>query len=140
MTPLGGYCNQLCVQSISNSSNVASSFASVVAIDCELEELERDDFLFKRGMTWGRPDPTQLSEFMKDAYTKKLRYMDHEYTKKLVNFHKKNNKIATVSAVRPPLRFGELEITKNNAVKSFKEKSQTSISWINGGFFVLNLN
>jgi hypothetical protein len=53
-------------------------------IDCELEELERDDFLFKRGMTWGRPDPTQLSEFMKDAYTKKLRYMDHEYTKKLV--------------------------------------------------------
>lgn len=53
-------------------------------IDCELQELERDDFLFKKGMTWGKPNPSQLLEFMTDAYTKRLRYMDHEYTKKLV--------------------------------------------------------
>lgn len=53
-------------------------------IDCELQELERDDFLFKKGMTWGKPDPNQLLEFMKDAYDKKLRYMNHEHTKKLV--------------------------------------------------------
>ena len=53
-------------------------------IDCELQELERDDFLFKKGMTWGKPNPSQLLEFMEDAYNKKLRYMDHEYTKNLV--------------------------------------------------------
>jgi len=53
-------------------------------IDCELQELERDDFLFKKGMTWGKPNPNQLLEFMEDAYNKKLRYMDHEHTKNLV--------------------------------------------------------
>ena len=53
-------------------------------IDCELQELERDDFLFKKGMIWGKPNPSQLLEFMEDAYEKKLRYMDHEHTKQLV--------------------------------------------------------
>lgn len=53
-------------------------------INCELQELERDDFLFKKGMTWGKPNPDQLLEFMRDAYEKRLRYMDHEHTKKLV--------------------------------------------------------
>ena len=53
-------------------------------IDCELQELEKDDFLFKRGMVWGKPNPSQLLEFMEDAYNKKLRYMDHTHTKKLV--------------------------------------------------------
>lgn len=53
-------------------------------IECELQELERDDFLFKKGMVWGKPNPNQLLEFMRDAYDKKLRYMNHDYTKKLV--------------------------------------------------------
>lgn len=53
-------------------------------IDCELQELEKDDFLFKKGMIWGKPNPSQLLEFMEDAYNKKLRYMNHEHTKKLV--------------------------------------------------------
>ena len=53
-------------------------------IDCELQELERDDFLFKKGMTWGKPNPSQLLEFMEDAYNKKLQYMNHEHTKNLV--------------------------------------------------------
>lgn len=53
-------------------------------IECELQELERDDFLFKKGMVWGKPNPNQLLEFMRDAYDKKLRFMNHEHTKKLV--------------------------------------------------------
>ena len=53
-------------------------------IQCELQELERDDFLFKKGMVWGKPNPNQLLAFMRDAYDKKLRYMNHEHTKKLV--------------------------------------------------------
>ena len=57
--------------------------------------------------------------------------------KKLNLFHKNNKRLITVTAVRPPARFGEIIIT-NNKVKSFKEKPQTSNSWINGGFFIAN--
>jgi glucose-1-phosphate cytidylyltransferase len=56
---------------------------------------------------------------------------------KLVKFHLKHKKIATMTAVRPPVRFGEIELN-NNQVSSFKEKNQSSKNWINGGFFVLN--
>ena len=57
--------------------------------------------------------------------------------KKLLNFHKKNNKLVTVTAVRPPARFGVLKFT-GNLVKYFKEKSKVDEGWINGGFFVIN--
>jgi len=56
--------------------------------------------------------------------------------KKLVKFHKKSKKIATLTAVRPPARFGGLKLS-GNSVKYFKEKSKLDESWINGGFFVL---
>ena len=55
----------------------------------------------------------------------------------LVEHHKKNKKLATLSAVRPPVRFGELEI-EENLISSFKEKPRLQKGWINGGFFVLN--
>ena len=58
--------------------------------------------------------------------------------KKLLKFHLKNKKIASITAVRPPVKFGELIINKNSAVRSFLEKPQVSKGWINGGFFVLN--
>ena len=57
--------------------------------------------------------------------------------RKLVKFHQKNKKIATMTIVRPPVRFGEVKI-KNDIVKSFREKPQITSSWINGGFFVFN--
>ena len=55
---------------------------------------------------------------------------------KLYNFHKRNKKKITVTAVHPPARFGELEI-RGNLVKTFKEKPQLQKGWINGGFFVV---
>ena len=55
----------------------------------------------------------------------------------LLNFHLKHKKIATVTAVHPPVRFGELEI-ENDEVIDFEEKPQAKAGWINGGFFVLN--
>lgn len=55
----------------------------------------------------------------------------------LVEFHRKHNKMATVTAVHPTARFGELLISKEQDVVSFKEKPQTTQGWINGGFFVL---
>ena len=56
---------------------------------------------------------------------------------KLKKFHDSHRKIATVTAVHPPVRFGELEIT-NDKVTNFEEKPQAKAGWINGGFFVLN--
>lgn len=55
---------------------------------------------------------------------------------KLINFHKKNKKIATLTAVRPPARFGAVKLT-GNKVSYFKEKSKLDEGWINGGFFVM---
>jgi glucose-1-phosphate cytidylyltransferase len=56
---------------------------------------------------------------------------------KLVNFHKQSAKIATLSAVYPTARFGELIIEDNNTVSSFREKPQLDSGRINGGFFVM---
>ena len=53
-------------------------------IECELEKLEQDDFLFQKGMEWGKPNFDQLLEYMRDVYAKRLRYMDHAHTKQLV--------------------------------------------------------
>jgi glucose-1-phosphate cytidylyltransferase len=55
---------------------------------------------------------------------------------KLIAFHKAHGKLATVTAVRPPARFGGLEL-HGAEVRAFAEKNQTSEGWINGGFFVL---
>jgi glucose-1-phosphate cytidylyltransferase len=55
---------------------------------------------------------------------------------KLLNFHKKNKKIATLTAVRPPARFGAIKL-KGKYVSYFKEKAKLDEGWINGGFFVI---
>ncbi len=55
---------------------------------------------------------------------------------KLLKFHKDHKKLATVSAVRPSARFGELDLD-GDRVLSFEEKPQLQKGWINGGFFVL---
>jgi glucose-1-phosphate cytidylyltransferase len=54
----------------------------------------------------------------------------------LLRFHRATGKLATVTAVRPPARFGEL-IFDGNLVAAFHEKPQTGEGWINGGYFVL---
>ena len=55
----------------------------------------------------------------------------------LVSFHKKNNKVVTVTAVQPDARFGGMELAADGSVNAFREKSKTDAQWINGGFFVL---
>lgn len=56
---------------------------------------------------------------------------------KLVEFHKKNGKYATLTAIRPPGKFGSLTIDSSNIVTQFTEKPAGDGAWINGGFFVL---
>ena len=55
----------------------------------------------------------------------------------LVKFHQAHGKLATMTAVQPPGRFGALEID-GTQINSFLEKPQGDGGWINGGFFVLN--
>lgn len=54
----------------------------------------------------------------------------------LLAFHKKHGKLATLTSVRPPARYGHIEFD-GDRVKEFSEKPQTGEGWINGAFFVL---
>ena len=87
-------------------------------------------------MTGGRLK--RLNKYLKDE-TFLLTYGDglsNVDLRKLVRFHKKKKKLVTLTAVRPPARFGFIKIN-NSYVKYFKEKSQIDAGWINGGFFVI---
>ncbi|TFH30302.1 MAG: glucose-1-phosphate cytidylyltransferase, partial [Deltaproteobacteria bacterium] len=54
----------------------------------------------------------------------------------LLRFHRGHGKLATLTSVRPPARYGHLEF-EGDCVKRFTEKPQTSEGWINGAYFVL---
>ena len=54
-----------------------------------------------------------------------------------MRFHQTHNKIATISAVRPPARFGFIKL-KRNRVNCFREKSNLDQGWINGGFMIFS--
>lgn len=56
----------------------------------------------------------------------------------LLDFHKSHSKLATLTSVRPPARFGSIEMDTNDNIIEFKEKPQLGEGWINGGFFVFN--
>ncbi|HVX57796.1 MAG TPA: glucose-1-phosphate cytidylyltransferase [Candidatus Saccharimonadales bacterium] len=88
-------------------------------------------------MTGGRLK--RVREFVKDApfcmtYGDGVADID---VKALISHHQNANTLATVTAVRPPGRFGALEL-KGNIVSGFVEKPAGDNSWINGGFFVLD--
>ncbi|REJ78232.1 MAG: glucose-1-phosphate cytidylyltransferase [Acidobacteria bacterium] len=86
-------------------------------------------------MTGGRV--LRLRDWLKDA-TFMLTYGDglgNVDVNNLLEFHKSRGKLATVTAVRPPARFGALTM-EGDLVQEFTEKSQVREGWINGGFFV----
>lgn len=90
----------------------------------------------KHTMTGGRLK--KLEKYLKKG-TFMMTYgdgMSNVNFNKLLKFHKKNKSLITLTAVRPPARFGAIKL-KGKYVKYFKEKSQTDHGWINGGFFVI---
>ncbi len=89
-------------------------------------------------MTGGRL--LRLKKFFKKNENFMVTYGDgisNQNIKRLKNFHLKHRKIATMTVVRPPVRFGEVKL-KRNLITNFQEKPQSSKLWINGGFFVFN--
>ena len=92
----------------------------------------------KKSMTGGRLK--RVSKYIRSNENFMFTYGDglsNVNLSKLERFHLKNKRIATVTAVRPPARFGELTINRKIVTK-FLEKPQVSKGWINGGFFVAN--
>tara|TARA_B100000989_G_scaffold120779_1_gene89081 strand:- start:6 stop:701 length:696 start_codon:yes stop_codon:yes gene_type:complete len=90
----------------------------------------------KNTMTGGRLK--RLQKFLNCTFL--LTYGDglsNVNIKKLVKFHLKRKKLVTLTAVRPPARFGVIQIT-HDSVKYFREKNSLDAGWINGGFFVID--
>ena len=95
-------------------------------------------FTGKNSMTGGRI--LKLKKYFKKNENFMLTYGDgltNQNITDLVKFHKKHNKIVTMTVVKPPARFGEVFLNGYN-VSKFEEKPQMDRNWINGGFFVLN--
>lgn len=55
----------------------------------------------------------------------------------LLDYHRSHGKLATLTAVRPPARFGHIDIAADGHIQEFSEKPQAAEGWINGAFFVL---
>ena len=92
----------------------------------------------KNTLTGGRL--LKLKKFFRNGENFMLTYGDgltSQNIKKLVNFHIKHKKIATMTTVKPPARFGEVFLKGSRIIK-FEEKSQLNENWINGGFFVFS--
>ena len=93
-------------------------------------------FTGKNTMTGGRLK--RLKKYLKSTFI--ATYGDglsNVSIKKLIQFHNKKKKMVTVTAVRPPARFGAIKI-KNDIVEYFREKNSLDEGWINGGFFVID--
>ncbi len=91
-----------------------------------------------RTMTGGRL--LRLKKFLKNDENFLCTYGDglsNVNIGKLINFHRLNKKLATITAVVPSARFGALKIS-GNKVLNFQEKPQSGEGWINGGFFCFN--
>lgn len=124
------YCNL--------NGNMKIDFASGTT---EIKERESEDWILhlietgQNSMTGGRVK--RLENYLKDS-TFMVTYGDGVCDinlKKLLEFHKSHGKLATVTAVHPPARYGELLI-KEDFTTEFTEKPQTHEGWINGGYIV----
>ena len=89
-------------------------------------------------MTGGRLK--RLKKFLKETFL--MTYGDglsNVNINKLTKFHFKKKKLITLTAVRPPARFGAISVEKD-IVRYFREKSSLDEGWINGGYFVVEPN
>ena len=92
-------------------------------------------FTGKKTMTGGRIK--KIGKYLDDTFI--VTYGDGLSSvniNKLIKFHERKKKLVTLTAVRPPARFGAIKITKD-FVKYFREKNSLDEGWINGGFFVM---
>ncbi len=134
----GDYIKRYFLDYYNFSGNISIDFATGKT---EFSDKEHEDWKINlidtgaESMTGGRVK--RLQPFLKDS-TFMVTYGDGVGDidlKKLLEFHKSNGKLATVTAVRPPARYGELLFNEDDTV-NFKEKPEAKENWINGGFMV----
>ena len=121
----------------SNKSEVLKSELNIEEENWTIELIDTGE----HSMTGGRLK--RAYEYLKGEDTFCLTYGDgvsNVNIKEELAFHKKHGKIATMTAVFPPARWGAVTINKDNAVTDFIEKPRGDNAYINGGFFVLNRN
>ena len=122
------------------NSDFTINLKSGIILPHQIEELDWNVTLVDTGlnsMTGGRVK--RMKEYIGNE-TFLLTYGDglsNVNLNELIEFHRSHGKMVTVTAVHPGARFGELDISNNNNVFSFKEKPQMVKGWINGGFFVI---
>ncbi len=113
--------------------------------DIQFENDESEDWtvgLHNTGinsMTGGRLH--RLKRLFKPGETFMLTYGDgvaDVNISELLQFHKSHGKLATMTAVRPPARFGSILTDDSGNIQEFKEKPQIGEGWINGGYFVFD--
>ena len=124
--------NEFIIASGYKSKVIKSYFKKKKLKDCKIDIIDTG----LNTMTGGRLK--RLSKYL-NKETFLMTYGDglsNVNLKKLIKFHKQKKKLMTLTAVRPPARFGAIKII-NNTVKYFKEKSSIDEGWINGGFFVI---
>ena len=83
----------------------------------------------------------RVTEYLKDEENFCFTYGDgvsDVNITELIKYHKSHGKLATLTAVRQPGRYGALKLDSMDMVNEFQEKTEGERSWINGGFFVLN--
>ncbi len=138
-----GYKSEVIKDYFTNYNNYNSNLSvnlknSEIKILGDLDSLDWNINLIETGkdtMTGGRLK--RLQNYLDDTFL--LTYGDglaDVDLNKLIDFHKSHKKMATVTAVHPSARFGELSL-ENDAVTTFKEKPNITSGWINGGFFVI---
>ena len=83
----------------------------------------------------------RVTEYLKDEENFCFTYGDgvsDVNITELIKYHKSHGKLATLTAVRPPGRYGALKLDSLDMVNEFQEKTEGERSWINGGFFILS--
>lgn len=116
------------------SINLSNGKIDVQNRECEDWELHLVE-TGQNSMTGGRVK--RLEEYLRDGPFM-VTYGDgvsNVNIAELINFHKSHGKLATVTAVHPPARYGELLINEDSTA-NFSEKPQTHEGWINGGFII----
>ena len=118
-----------------NKSEVLKSGLNIEEENWTIELIDTGE----HSMTGGRLK--RAYEYLKDEESFCLTYGDGVSDVNIeeeIKFHKKHGKIATMTAVFPPARWGAISINENNIITDFIEKPKGDNAYINGGFFVLN--
>ena len=132
--------NYICQYDVNNCDFTIELATKKIAYHSKHEETNWKITMVDTGLDTLKGARVKRVEKYLDGHTNMLTYGDGVADidmRRLLEFHRSHKKILTITGVHPPARFGEL-IEKDGKAELFREKPQTSIGLINGGFMVFN--